>query len=146
MIKLYHYSQADFKRDLKRIYFILPKELKDIKINLITYGNASFNNGININLAGLKSNEELKQALEKYLHKKLNIREFIIYCILHELGHYNRHIQGLNDMRQYQNQKYWIDVNNEPYIKRQLDYWQFVTEEREAWTFAKRIYKTIRRG
>jgi hypothetical protein len=143
MIKLYHYSQADFKRDLKRIYFILPKELKDIKINLITYGNTSFSNGININFLGLSENEDLKIALEFYLHKRLSLRQYIIYCILHEYGHYNRYIQGLNDMRAYREQTYWIDLSNNPYIKRQLDYWRHITEEKEAWKFAKKYINKI---
>jgi hypothetical protein len=138
-----NYTEKKFDQDIIRIKKILPLQLRSITINKVLYGNASFCSGININLQGLKSNTDLKKALELYLHKKLNIREYIIYCLLHEFGHIFRHISGLNNPKLYREQNYWIEVNNNPYITRQLKYWRDVTEETLAWAFVKKYIKRI---
>ena len=142
MIRLYHYSQADFKKDLKRVYSILPKNLKAIKINFVDYGLAGFSSGLYFNYKGLIEKIELKKAFEKYLNKGLTIKEYLIYVILHEFGHYQRHITGKADYNRYRQEDYFFEPKAD-YIDRQFDYWTKITEEVEAWKFTKKYIKKV---
>lgn len=132
----------EFKRDLKGVYSILPKKLKAIKINLVDYGLANFSSGLNLNYKGLIKEVELKKAFEKYLHKRLTNRHYIIYVILHEYGHAQRHISGQANYKLNRQETYFF-TPRENYIDRQIDYWQYVTEEKRAWKFAKKYFKNI---
>ena len=132
----------EFKKDINKIQKILPKKLKAIKINFVSYGLANFSQGLNLNFNGLINETNLKKAFEKYLHKKLNTRQYIIYVILHEFGHAFRHITEQANYNQYRQQSYFLTLD-EDYIKRQLNYWHYITEEKYAWQFAKKYIKNI---
>ena len=136
------YNIKKFQADITRINKILPKKLREVKINFVDYGTAQAlcAGGININFRGILELKELKEAFEIYLKKKLSLKAFFVLVYLHEAGHTYRHITGQADYERNRRELYFF--NEDPdYIKRQLIYWNGITEEKEAWKFAKTYFK-----
>jgi len=121
---------------------ILPDYLKKVKIEhrkerLMSY--SPNKNVIYINKKALLGIKEHKTLTERYLNRKLSNKHFIIFCLLHELGHKNNFIFGKDNNDLYEKQGIEAEMI-EDYRERNFTYWNNVIEERSAMDFAKEYY------
>lgn len=131
---------------------ILPKELHNSKIKFNTKEKISYfplKDIIFFNRYQLLNNKLLIKSIEKYLNKKLNKKEHIIFALLHELGHrYYIGIKKTGNMSLYVNQKNKLEnkffnlmPDEKTEINFKLAYWKEIKEEYKAMKFAKRYFK-----
>jgi len=128
---------------------LLPKILRKVSIITKPYkGHICSFDEANDRIVFVKkeilSRNYLKRATEIYFKKELSKREFLLICLLHELGHRYRIINKLADNKLYRLQRNALDYK---YRSNEVDniiiYWNHITEEKEAMNFAKRIFNKI---
>jgi hypothetical protein len=126
---------------------ILPIYQSKVGIELNSGHKCSYQHSrdkILLNLKVLRFNEtHFKQDLEKWLGFKFDsFKNFIVFCLLHELGHRQRFLYKKFDGFYYQLQLANLKTKYTPgtYSWRK-NYWEKIDEENFAMNYAKKYFK-----
>ena len=125
---------------------ILPTELKDTKIKYDKYQQATYiveDDEIRFNKDLLLKDRVLYLALCYFLHKKLSRKQYVIFCLLHEIGHRRDFMNRKPGISEYFCEKQILTISlgiNYHKIEGNFRYWNEVTTERNANKFAKEYF------
>jgi len=127
---------------------LLPKELwktkikyKDWRTNMAGHCfYDAINDFIVFNRKRLISNSYLttKKAIYKYEHLIKTKKDYLIFCLLHELGH--RYFKDIEEMKQCQQVGKNIYNSSLSKIEAHFKYWELLSEKK-AMLFAKHFFK-----
>lgn len=123
---------------------IIPNYHKEVNIELNSSSKCAYQHTtdtILLNLKSLHLNEtHFKEDLSKWLGIKLSFKNFIVFCLLHELGHRQRYMKNKFNKELYYVELAGIEGERGTY-KFRKHYWEDITEEKLAMNYAKRYFK-----